>query len=492
MDPTRLNILRRWATVLGIAWTLLCLLWAGWLLQDNRDHAERMARMEARIHLSKDLSFRPWASSHGGVYVPVDSSTPPNPYLTRIAERDLISPQGKPLTLMNPAYIMRQFYSRLDSNGVRGSITSLQPLNPINAPDEWERQALERFAQGSTMEEELVGNGEQARERLLQRLIVEKSCLKCHAHQGYKEGDVRGGIGVSVRLAPYILERKAINRNGLFRIGTLWLLGLAGIVGSAVWASRLEAQRLLAERMAQRSQRYKAMGEAAGGIAHDFKNRLAIALMALDVAEDEVKSPEGRAVMTASRTALEQATQLARSLMDLARIEESAPHPIDFGRCIGEARAILLASSGSLYQWSVNVPTGITVIGWGSRLRNALIDLGLNAIQAMPEGGEIRIDWCQARLDQEFCLQSRLPIVPGEYLALTLADQGCGIPPENLPSLFDPYFTTKSNGTGLGLPSVIATLGQHHGTVTVSSVVGQGTSFTLYLPLSGTSGDPTT
>ena len=191
-------------------------------------------------------------------------------------------------------------------------------------------------------------------------------------------------------------------------------------------------------------------------------------------------------------------TQLARTLMDLARLEETVPQQIDFSRCINEARAILIASGGAQYDWVLDAPTGLIVFGWESRLRNALIDLGLNSIQAMPDGGEIRIDWCQTFLDGSFASQSLLPIHPGEYLALAFEDTGCGITPENILQLFDPYFTTKPNGTGLGLPNVIATMRLHRGTVTVTSTMGQGARFTLYLPLepaaglSGTSGGPAT
>ena len=127
-------------------WTLLMLFLLLWLLRNEDAEMLVLARQEAVDNFNKDQAFRVWATKHGGVYVPISEHTQPSPYLSRIPERDLVTPSGRRLTLMNPAYMLRQMMD--DYNvlyGVKGRITSLKPLNPDNAPDEWEREALEAF-----------------------------------------------------------------------------------------------------------------------------------------------------------------------------------------------------------------------------------------------------------------------------------------------------------------------------------------------------------
>jgi two-component system cell cycle sensor histidine kinase/response regulator CckA len=147
----------------------------------------------------KDLVYRRWATIHGGVYVPITPETPTNPYLSHIPERDISTPSGKKLTLVNPAYMTRQVHELGEKDyGLGGHITSLKPIRPENAPDEWERKALQGFEQNQKDVSSLVTIGNETYFRLMYPMITESGCLKCHTSQGYKVGDIRGGISVSV------------------------------------------------------------------------------------------------------------------------------------------------------------------------------------------------------------------------------------------------------------------------------------------------------
>ena len=170
----------------------------------------------------------------------------PNPNLAHLPERDLTTPSGKKLTLMNPAYMQRQTMNQYaDFYGVKGKITSLKVLNPLNEPDTWERNALKAFEQGGKEVSELTDLGGQPFLRLIRPLITQKGCLKCHGRQGYKEGDVRGGFGVAVPMEPYLVMYKN-HRLSLFLIyGLVWSLGLGvlfflGNRGKALFLSRAE------------------------------------------------------------------------------------------------------------------------------------------------------------------------------------------------------------------------------------------------------------
>lgn len=187
-----------------------------------------MAKAEARIAFQKDALYRKWAANHGGVYVPVTSETLPNPNLSRIQERDIITPSGRHLTLINPAYMTRQVFEQADkeNNYIRGHITSLNPIRKENAPDPWERNALKTFENGAKEFSSLqLVNGRQYL-RLMRPFNVEQPCLKCHAAQGYKLGDIRGGISVSV---PMTLYSDVSNRGSIARssaLATIWFLGM--------------------------------------------------------------------------------------------------------------------------------------------------------------------------------------------------------------------------------------------------------------------------
>jgi hypothetical protein len=128
------------------------------------------------------------------VYVPVTDKTPPNPYLSHIKERDIKTPDGKALTLMNPAYMLRQTMETYKSlYGVRGHITSLKHFRPETAPDQWEKSALQEFERGVKEIHAVAEMNGKPYYRYMEPMIVKTGCLKCHGHQGYKEGDVRGG-----------------------------------------------------------------------------------------------------------------------------------------------------------------------------------------------------------------------------------------------------------------------------------------------------------
>jgi len=137
--------------LVGIFWTLLILFLTGWDYYHARTSALNSARTAARHSYAKDLTFRKWATGHGGVYAPVSPANPPNANLAHVPERDLTTPSGRPLTLINPAYMLRQIHDLADETfGTRAHITSLRPIRPGNAPDTWEAETLEAFERGAT------------------------------------------------------------------------------------------------------------------------------------------------------------------------------------------------------------------------------------------------------------------------------------------------------------------------------------------------------
>ena len=176
-----------------------------------REDQSLLAVSTGKVLFRTVVATRSWVASHGGVYVPVTETFRPNPYLT-VPDRDVRTTDGRELTLINPAYMTRLVGEILAREGYTIHLTSLKTLRPGNAPDEWERTALERFDKGSILEYSLTGPAGKRTFRYMEPLKTETACLKCHAKQGYKVGDVGGGISIAFPYAPFEQSIRADDR----------------------------------------------------------------------------------------------------------------------------------------------------------------------------------------------------------------------------------------------------------------------------------------
>lgn len=204
MQPFVLD--RRFWILPVLFWAILAGISLSWNLKELRQHQYELMDHQGRLIFTMVESIRLWNAKHGGVYAPVTANSPPNPYLV-IDERDIESPSGRPLTLINPAYMTRQLSGLVNElSGVEIYLTSLKPLNPANIPRDWEDRALRLFEQRRDVHkwsETAIVDGQQ-RFRYIAPLITQQACLSCHAHQGYQLGEIRGGISVSFPTAQIV------------------------------------------------------------------------------------------------------------------------------------------------------------------------------------------------------------------------------------------------------------------------------------------------
>lgn len=201
-----------------------------WNANEVNKEALALAMNTARATFLKDQAFRFWASKKGGVYVPPSADTPPNPYMAHIPERDVVTTGGKQLTLMNPAYMLRQMMDEYNElYGVRGRIVGIKTLNPNNKADPWEEQAIHAFERGAEEVSEFTQLNGKPYVRLIRPMIMTPDCLKCHAQLGYKVGDIRGGVSVSVPLDSYTAPAKHHVQLLTATHGGIWVLGLIAI-----------------------------------------------------------------------------------------------------------------------------------------------------------------------------------------------------------------------------------------------------------------------
>ena len=209
-----------------------------WNLHLDQHQTKAVATHVAKAYFDKDLAFRLWGAKHGGVYAPVSKTSPPNPYLSHVTERDLKTPSGKQLTLINPAYMLRQMMQEFSKlTGVGGHLTSLKLLNPINKPDAWEEKNLRAFADGAEEVTSFMEMDGKLTLRMMRPFITQKNCLKCHAHQGYKVGDVRGATTISIPMEPYLAIENELRKRMVFTHLFMLMLGLLG-VGLGDWRIR--------------------------------------------------------------------------------------------------------------------------------------------------------------------------------------------------------------------------------------------------------------
>lgn len=242
LTGARLSRPKRFGWVLLGVWTVVVAASLIWNLAQQRRETLDLVYTTAITLYEKDLLYRRWAAGHGGVYVPVTAATPPSPYLSHLPERDILTPSGRHLTLVNPAYMTRQVYEMAQEIGQpQGHLHSLKPLRPENVPDLWEMAALNGFERGQA---EVRGIGKlDGKEvfRLMRPFITEKSCLGCHAGQGYRVGDIRGGISLAVPMAALRQAQGPMKVALAGGHGLLWLIGVVGIV---VAVSNLEKAHL--------------------------------------------------------------------------------------------------------------------------------------------------------------------------------------------------------------------------------------------------------
>ncbi|MEF3697916.1 ATP-binding protein [Desulfolutivibrio sp.] len=217
---------------------------------------------EARIAFEKDLAYRLWNARLGGVYAEESDQVRPNPYLD-IPNRDLAMPSGPKLTMVNPAYMTRMVHELMaEGTGLKGHITSLNPIRPQNAPAEWEAEALRSFGDGVKEVHFLDSEKGGSVLRFMRPMLVEQPCLKCHAKQGYRLGDIRGGISVTVPMEPFDRTLAIFTSHERNLHILIWALGVGFLVLVLAAVCYLDRRRRSSEDAVRRSEeRYRSIVE---------------------------------------------------------------------------------------------------------------------------------------------------------------------------------------------------------------------------------------
>lgn len=482
-------------------WPLLILFWGlvtfasyAWHIHELERHANTMAAMRGRLVFDLIESTRLWAAKHGGVYAPVTADSPPNPWLDS-AEKNISTPSGVLLTLINPAYMTRQLNELIAAGSdMQVHLTSLKPLNPDNRPDSWERESLDHFETDRSERISIVGAGATASFRYMAPLEVKQACLTCHAKQGYRLGDVRGGISVSFPASYIYTIIDAQKRDFMDIHGAVFVL-----FGLLAWGSLLVTRRnLLSLEEIRRdlieNEKMASLGRMVAGFAHELNTPVGVAVGATSqsqelVAElgrlidrEEVSEADLRQRLSllgdTSALALSNLRRAAAMVQSFKRTAvdqtSEAERNYDLAGVIDDVSRTLYASfKNTGIRVEIDCPRDIKLFGSAGALEQLLTNLLQNSrLHAFEDGTRSGVVRIQARLEED-------------RVRIDFSDDGAGMDADTLAHAFEPFFTTRrgSGGSGLGLYIAynLATriLG---GTISCSSQPGHGTRFLIVFP----------
>lgn len=253
--------------------------------------------------------------------------------------------------------------------------------------------------------------------------------------------------------------------------------GLASSLMSVVTDITLRRQM---EEELLKSQKLESLGILAGGIAHDFNNILTVIVGYISLIRIKMKPGDPLSkLLEEAETASYQAKDLTQQLLTFAKGGTAIKRTIVVEQLVRDS--VNFALRGSHVKCDFSFAEGLWPLeideGQMSQVFNNLV---INACQAMPEGGKLRINAENIDIGSE----ERLPLPEGKYVKINIEDEGTGVSDKHLQKIFDPYFTTKQKGSGLGLSIVHSIIRNHNGYVAVKSKLGVGTTFTIYLPVS--------
>jgi PAS domain S-box-containing protein len=247
------------------------------------------------------------------------------------------------------------------------------------------------------------------------------------------------------------------------------------------------AKQALTEETLRQSQKMEAVGQLTGGIAHDFNNLLAGIVGSLDLMR--MRFAQGRTeeldrYIDGAMNSANRAASLTHRLLAFSRRQPLAPRPVEANDLIVSIEELLRRTTGPSVQIELGLEAGLwATLCDPNQLENAILNLVINARDAMPDGGRLRIETANVHLEQAG-MASEGEVRAGPYVCISVSDTGVGIDPAILDKVFDPFFTTKplGQGTGLGLSMIYGFARQSEGYARIHSEVGRGTNVKLYLP----------
>lgn len=484
---------------LNAAWILFVLVFLTIIIHLTVKSNNEKIKGMAESFFDEIVITRAWAAMHGGVYVFVNDYTPPNPYL-KVPNRDIYTTDSMMLTLVNPSYMTRQIGELAEehNNNINYHLTSNNPIRELNAADEWETNALNSFENGVKYAfDKSMYHGEE-HYRYMAPLLVEHTCMKCHAEQGYHVGDIRGGISVNITSLSHKkqlnieLSSLAIIHLVLLIIGLLGISFARSVINKQFKYTKLKSQQLalhksrLSKSNKQLEELNSQQEKFLSIIAHDLRNPVG-AIMGLSeilVEEEETLDKNGRMkIATNLHSSAVNTFNLMENLLSWSRSKQGKMdyNPIKLF-LEEEVQKACIFINESMPTKGIEINTQFddkdkTEI-WVDKdiLSTILRNLLTNAIKFTEENGTINI---------------HAKTTDTNHIKITIQDTGIGMSEEKVKDLFSidksksTPGTNNEKGTGLGLILVKEFVELNKGKLSVLSQVNKGTSITFTVPLMG-------
>lgn len=461
----------------GVFWVAIIALSFIWNQKQINQSMKMLSESEVRTSFNKDVVYRKWATMHGGVYVPPTDATPPNPYLTHIPNRDITSTTGLSLTLMNPAYMTRQVHELgQELYGLRGHITSLNPIRPENKADDWEADALRAFENGlkEKLSVEIIDGGQHL--RFMRPFITEAGCLKCHAKQGYKVGDIRGGISISTPISHYIKAERHQMIPLIIAHLFFVLLGLAGLVfaNRILRNSERNIRNLTHEREIDRMK-----NEFVSTAAHEMRTPLTSiqGFSEILLHRDNLDEKDKRKYLEFINKKAIGLSDIVNDLFDMSCFDSGQKVTFKKTSCDfnPNIEALVMRFQGMSEKHTLELEMSeapVDLLVDVQKMEQVVNNILSNAIKFSPGGGNIAVKTA----------------IDNDHFVISISDEGLGMTQEQMGRIFDKFYrvdasSTAIGGIGIGMSIVKNIVEGHGGTVLVESELGKGTVVRVRLPL---------
>ena len=342
-----------------------------------------------------------------------------------------------------------------------------------------------KITQMNPVAENLTGwTLEDAKTRLLSEVFKTTNALSGETSPSPIEKVINGGGIIGLANHTILISRDGIERQIAESVAPI--TNPEGEIIGVVLVFRDVTEQFKLEEQVRQSEKMQVVGQLAGGIAHDFNNQLTAILgyseILIGTLEDEQQIKDANHIKEGAL----RAANLTAQLLAFSHKGKVLSAPVSIHKIIAEVTDIL--------KHSINKQIAIrqilnadpeTTLGDPNQLQNALLNIAINARDAMPDGGDLIFETAVTELDENFLLDHPHEVLPGTYLMISITDNGCGMDAETRKHIFEPFFTTKGvgKGTGMGLASVYGTIRNHNGVIVVYSEVDHGTTFRIYLPL---------